>query len=65
MQKEKTLTQNVNIRTDAHKDRWMDGRTDEQMDGKTKTIYPSTYFVCQGYNNHFSMAICTERDERG
>ena len=47
MQKEKTsrktLTQNVNIRTDA--------RTDGRTDGKMKIIYPSTYFVCRGYNN--------------
>ena len=34
------FAQNVNIRTDAG--------TDERMDRKTKTIYPSTYFVCRG-----------------
>ena len=42
--KGKTFTQNfdanVNIHTDAR--RW--------TDGKTKTIYPMTYFVCRGYN---------------
>ena len=46
MQKEKlsrkTLTQDVKIRTDA--------RTDRRTDGKTKAIYPLTYFVCRGYN---------------
>ena len=50
MQKEKTsrktLTQNVNIPTDAVTDEQTGGRTDE----KKKTIYPSTYFVCRAYN---------------
>ena len=53
MQKEKpsrkTLTQNVNIR--------MDARTDGRMDRKTKTIYPSTYLVCQGYKNLITMMM--------
>ena len=33
----------------------MDGRTESRKDGRTdgmtKTIYPSTYFVCRGYKN--------------
>ena len=53
MQKEKTscktLTQNVNIRTDT--------RTDRRTDRKTKTIYTSTYFICWGYNNVVSYRI--------
>ena len=44
--------QNVNIRMDARTDGWTDGR----MDRKTKTIYPSTYFVCRGYN-HVSVSL--------
>ena len=29
----------------------MDGQNHGRTHGMTKTIYPLTYFVCQGYNN--------------
>ena len=35
---------------DAKFNRRTHGQMNGRMEGKTKTIYPSTYSVCQGYN---------------
>ena len=42
----------------------MDGRTESRKDGrtdrKTKTIYPSTYFVCRGYKKNPQRNSCKQ-----
>ena len=47
----KTLTQMCYRRTDGRTDGRTNERTNGRTDGKAKTMYPSAYFVCQGYNN--------------